>query len=86
LIRKPFVASHGIYGAPRVFQDLREARETCSKHRIERLMRESNLCAAHGYRTRRISAGKIPAPLPNLLERKFTVNRSNKAWVTEVKS
>jgi putative transposase len=84
LIRKSFVASHGIYGAPRVFQDLREAGETCSKHRVERLMRENNLRAAHGYRTRHISAGKIPAPLPNLLQRKFTVNRSNKAWVTDI--
>jgi putative transposase len=29
LIRVSFVASHGIYGAPRVFLDLREAGETC---------------------------------------------------------
>jgi len=33
LIRASFIASHGIYGAPRVFLDLREAGETCSKHR-----------------------------------------------------
>jgi len=52
LIRKSFVASHGIYGAPRVFRDLREAGETCGKHRVERLMRENNLRAAHGDRTR----------------------------------
>jgi putative transposase len=36
LIRKSFLASHGIYGAPRVFLDLREAGETCSKHRVAR--------------------------------------------------
>jgi hypothetical protein len=30
LIRGSFAASHGIYGAPRVFLDLREAGETCS--------------------------------------------------------
>jgi putative transposase len=34
LIRAAFVASHGIYGAPRVFLDLREAGETCSKRRV----------------------------------------------------
>src|SRR5919106_4729821 len=45
LIRASFVASHGIYGAPRIFLDLREAGETCSKHRVARLMREANLCA-----------------------------------------
>ena len=43
LIRASFVASQGIYGAPRVFLDLREAGETCSKHRVARLMRENTL-------------------------------------------
>ncbi len=42
LIRASFVASHGIYGAPRVFLDLREAGESCSKHRVARLMRETS--------------------------------------------
>jgi putative transposase len=32
LVRASIIASHGIYGAPRVFLDLREAGETCSKH------------------------------------------------------
>jgi putative transposase len=51
LIRASFVASHGIYGAPRVFLDLRGAGETCSKHRVARLMREHGLRAVHGYRS-----------------------------------
>jgi HTH-like domain len=58
LIRASFVASHGIYGAPRVFLDLREAGETCSKRRVARLMREAKLRALHGYRIRRWTAGK----------------------------
>ena len=33
LIRASYAASHGIYGAPRVFLDLREAGETCSPRR-----------------------------------------------------
>ena len=53
LIRASFTASQGIYGAPRVFLDLREAGETCSKHRVARLMRQNQLRALHGYRTRR---------------------------------
>ncbi len=38
LIRASFEASQGVYGAPRVFLDLREAGETCSKHRVARLI------------------------------------------------
>src|SRR5579871_1687835 len=64
LIRSSVVASHGIYGAPRVFLDLREAGETCSKHRVERLMRENRLRALHGYRTRRWSVGKPSVLIP----------------------
>lgn len=84
LIRASFIASHGIYGAPRVFQDLRERGETCSKHRVARLMRENGLRALHGYRTRHIPATKPQALIPNLLQRQFTVSRPNEAWVTDI--
>ena len=84
LIRASFTASHGIYGAPRVFQDLREGGETCSKHRVARLMRENGLRALHGYRTRRMSAGKPQALIPNRLQRQFSVSRPNEAWVTDI--
>jgi len=84
LIRAAFVASQGIYGAPRVFLDLREAGETCSKHRVARLMRENRLRALHGYRTRRWSDGKPAVLIPNLLQRRFTVSRPNRAWVTDI--
>jgi putative transposase len=84
LIRASFTASQGIYGAPRVFLDLREAGETCSKHRVARLMRENGLRALHGYRMRRWSVGKPSVLIPNLLQRQFTVTRRNKAWVTDI--
>ncbi len=84
LIQASFTASQGIYGAPRVFLDLREARETCSKHRVARLMRVNRLRALHGYRTRRWSVGKPAVLIPNLLKRQFTVTRRNKAWVTDI--
>ena len=84
LIRASFTASHGIYGAPRVFLDLREAGETCSKHRVARLMRENDLRAFHGYRTRRMAVGKPSVLIPNLLQRRFTATRPNVAWVTDI--
>ena len=84
LIRASFTASHGIYGAPRVFLDLREAGETCSRHRVARLMRQAGLRALHGYRTRRATAGKPSVLIPNVLQRQFTVTRPNTAWVTDL--
>jgi len=84
LIRASFVASHGIYGAPRVFRDLREAAETCSKHRVAHLMRQNQLRALHGYRMRRWAVGKPALLIPNLLQRQFTVARRNKVWVTDL--
>lgn len=84
LIRASFIASHGIYGAPRVFLDLREAGETCSKHRVARLMRVNKIQALHGYRTRRYSVSKPSVLIPNLVKRNFDVSRPNKVWVTDI--
>ena len=84
LIRASFAASHGIYGAPRVFLDLREAGETCSKHRVARLMRVNKIRARHGYRTRSYTATKPSALIPNILQRQFTVTKPNRAWVTDI--
>jgi len=84
LIRASFKASHGIYGAPRIFQDLREAGETCSKHRVARLMCVNNIKALHGYRTQRYVVSKPAKLTPNLLKRAFTVSKPNKAWVTDI--
>ena len=84
LIRPSFVASHGIYGAPRVFLGLREAGETCSKHRVARLMRAAKLRALHGYRIRRWAVGNPSVLIPNRLQRQFTVTQPNRAGVTDI--
>lgn len=84
LIRASFTASHGIYGSPRVFLDLREAGETCSKHRVARIMKVNKIRALHGYRTRPYSASKPSAFIPNLVNRNFDVAQPNKVWVTDI--
>jgi putative transposase len=84
LIRASHDASHGIYGSPRVFLDLREDGETCSKHRVARLMRVNKITAAHGYRRR---SGPVPKPsviAPDLVQRRFDVIRPNKVWATDI--
>ncbi|MEX0959537.1 MAG: IS3 family transposase [Burkholderiales bacterium] len=84
LIRASFAASYGVYGAPRVFLDLREVGETCSKHRVARLMRDNRIQARPGYRTGCRPATKLSALIPNVLERNFNVSKPNKAWVTDM--
>jgi putative transposase len=84
LIRAAYAASHGVYGAPRIFLDLREAGETCSKHRVARIMRANNIKALHGYRTPRYTRGHTSLLTPNTLQREFTVQRPNTAWVTDI--
>ena len=61
-------------GLPGVFLDLREAGETCSKHRVARLMRENDLRALHGYRTRRWSVSKPAVLIPELPQLQWTVS------------
>jgi putative transposase len=84
LIRAAYTASHGVYGAPRIFLDLREAGETCSTHRVARIMRANNLNALHGYRAPRYARGHTSLLTPNTLQRGFTVQRPNTVWVTDI--
>ena len=52
LIRASYRASHGVYGARRIFGDLREAGESCGLHRVERLMRENGINPVRATRSR----------------------------------
>lgn len=84
VIRASFTASQGIYGAPRVFLDLREAGETCSKHRVARLVREHGLRALRGYRTHRWEVGKPAVIRPNVLQGQFDPTQPDVAWATDI--
>jgi len=84
LIRTAYTTSHGIYGARRIFLDLREAGETCSKHRVARIMRTNHLRARYGYRAPRYATGSTSPLTPNTLQRGFNVSRPNRARVTDI--
>ena len=73
LILAAYTSSHGVYGAPRIFLDLREAGETCSKHRVARIMRANHIKALHGYRPPRYARGAGLMLTPNTLQRGYTV-------------
>jgi len=84
LIRASYAASHGVYGSPRVFLDLREAGETCGRHRVARIMMINKIKALRGYKAPRIIAGRPSIITPNKLERAFTVDQPNRVWVTDI--
>jgi putative transposase len=84
LIRASYSASHGVYGARRIFGDLREAGESCGLHRVERIMRENGIKPVRGYKKPRSIAGRPSIIAPNRLQREFTVTAANKVWVTDI--
>lgn len=84
LIRASYSASHGVYGARRIFGDLREAGEICGLHRVERIMRENGIKPVRGYKRPRTIAGRPSIIAPNRLQREFTVEAANKVWVTDI--
>ncbi|HEY1058353.1 MAG TPA: IS3 family transposase [Limnobacter sp.] len=84
LIRASYLASRGVYGARRVFQDMREAGELCGKHRVAKIMRVNQIKALRGYKAPRPIAGRPSIIAPNRLEREFTVSDPDTAWVTDI--
>lgn len=84
LIRDSYAASGGVYGSPRVFGDLREAGETCGKHRVARIMRAHKIKALRGYKAPRHITGRPSIISPNRLNREFTVDAPDRAWVTDI--
>ena len=84
LIRDSYSASHGVYGARRIFGDLLEVGEVCGLHRVERLMRANGIRPVRGYKKPRTIAGRPSIIAPNRLQRAFTVDAPNKVWVTDI--
>lgn len=84
LIRDSYSASHGVYGARRIFGDLREVGEVCGLHRVERIMAENGIKPVRGYKKPRGIVGRPSIIAPNHLQRVFTVDAPNKVWVTDI--
>jgi putative transposase len=84
VIRESYAASGGVYGSNRGFGDLREAGETCSRHRVARIMRTNKIKALCGYKAPRAIAGRPSILSPNRLGRECTVEAPHQAWATAI--
>jgi len=83
-IKEFYIASGGTYGSPWIHRDLRDAGETCSVHRVARIMRENKLKAQIGYKRRYIKGGKLASVAGNVLDRNFNPEVPNQAWVSDI--
>ncbi len=85
LIKHSWLESGSVYGHRKVTTDLRELRETCSRHRVARLMKSEGLRAMVGYGRRpRPLSGPVGSVSKNVLARGFKVSEPNRVWVTDI--
>lgn len=84
-IREIHAESDGVYGCPRIHDELRYEGETCSKKRVARLMQQHGI---QGIPQRRKWMGKAsrrrPDGIKNHLQRQFAAERPNLKWVTDI--
>ena len=78
------MASGGSYGSPRVFLDLREEGETCSRHRVAKIMRRHRIRAIRSYKRPHYVAGQLSVVAPDRLQREFTVEQPDRVWVSDI--
>ena len=58
--------------------------KSCGKHRVAALMRTNKIKALRGYKAPRTIKGRPSIIASNHLNRAFTVDAPNKAWVTDI--
>ena len=84
-IRAAFAVGRGSYGSPRVQRELRKRKRRVGRKRVERLMRREGIRAKRRRKFRVTTDSKHTHPIaPNVLNRDFTVELPNTAWVTDV--
>lgn len=76
--------SRGIYGAPKIHQDLMAAGETCSENRVARLMQAADIKSklARKFVITTNSKNTLQ-PAPDLLQRQFAPGQHQHAWVSD---
>ena len=84
LIKHHWLASGAVYGYRKIMQDLREAGESCSRHRVHRLMRAEGLRAQVGYGSTPRHRGGPIGLVENVLNRDFAPEAPNQVWVTDI--
>jgi transposase InsO family protein len=84
-IKAVYDKSHGTYGSPRIYRELKRQGVPCSENRVARLMRQRGLRArqtkTYKTTTRRNKADPVA---PNVLKRDFKAERPNEKWLSDI--
>jgi transposase InsO family protein len=84
-IKEAHRRSRGTYGSPRIHRDLRANGRRVGRKRIARLMRQERILGKRPRRFCRTTDSAHHHPVAeNVLDRQFTVERPNAAWVTDI--
>lgn len=84
-IRAIHQESRGTYGSPRIHAQLRGTSKFHGRNRIARLMREHRIRGKQKRKFRVTTDSNHNFPLSqNVLDRKFVVEKPNKAWVADI--
>lgn len=85
VIREIHAASDGVYGSPKVWDELRRRGESCGRGRVERLMRAEG---PRGIPLKRRWQSRPSSPRPsgieNHLARDFSAQERNTKWVSDI--
>jgi len=84
-IKNQHANSDGVFGSPRIWEELRYDGETCSLNRVARLMQSSGLMgipAAKQWRKRKPT--DRPDNVLNHLNRDFSAEEADCKWVTDI--
>lgn len=85
LIAQIHAETDGVYGARKIWAELRESGETCGLHRVARLMRQAGL---QGIPSKRRWRRRLPASRPDgiadHLQRNFTAVEPDSRWVSDI--
>lgn len=84
-IRVMHADSHGIYGSPKIHQDLIGDGVRCGKNRVARIMRKAGIRSRIKKKFKATTNSRHNLPVaPNLLNQDFSVDAPDRTWVGDI--
>jgi putative transposase len=85
-IRQVHRRSRGTYGSPRVHAALKKQGVSCSRKRVEKLMRQAQIRSSRHkrFRVRTTDSAHGRPVAANVLDRQFQQSAPDRAWVTDI--